>query len=113
MGNAAVPVGNGGRRVCGISGRITWIARQGHWVAIMVPIDWTECAPIETVPGQRGGRPVIKVTRLRPMGLRTVTNQEQGSGWLVENQGGIKPDPVLAVLGYYDNHKKARVPHLA
>jgi uncharacterized protein (DUF433 family) len=31
----------------------------------MQHIDWTECDLIETVPGKRGGKPVIKGTRLR------------------------------------------------
>ncbi len=29
----------------------------------MKDIDWGECALIETVPGKRGGKPVIKATR--------------------------------------------------
>jgi len=32
---------------------------------------------------------------------------------LIENHGGITPDTVRAVFDFYDNHKKARVPHLA
>ena len=77
----------------------------------MEHIDWTECALIETVPGKRGGKPVIKGTRLRPEDI--LTNREQGIEWLVENHGGITPDTVRAVFDFYDNHKKARVPHLA
>jgi uncharacterized protein (DUF433 family) len=79
--------------------------------AIMEHIDWTECALIKTVPGKRGGKPVIKGTRLRPEDL--LTNREQGIEWLVENHGGITPDTVRAVFDFYDNNKKARVPHLA
>jgi uncharacterized protein (DUF433 family) len=77
----------------------------------MEQIDWTECALIETVPGKRGGKPVIKGTRLRPEDL--LTNREQGIDWLVENHGGITPDTVRAVFYFYDSRKKARVPHLA
>jgi len=77
----------------------------------MKHIDWTECSLIETVPGKRGGKPVLKGTRLRPEDL--LTNREQGIEWLVENHGGITPDTVRAVFDFYDNHKKASVPHLA
>jgi uncharacterized protein (DUF433 family) len=77
----------------------------------MEHIDWTECALIDTVPGKRGGKPVIKGTRLRPEDL--LTNREQGIEWLVENHGGITPDTVRAVFDFYDNLRKARVPHLA
>jgi uncharacterized protein (DUF433 family) len=66
---------------------------------------------IETVPGKRGGKPVIKGTRLRPEDL--LTNREQGIEWLVENHGGITPDTVRAVFNFYDTHKKAIVSHLA
>ena len=45
----------------------------------MAHIDWTECALIETVPGKRGGKPVIKGTRLTPEDL--LTNREQGVDW--------------------------------
>jgi uncharacterized protein (DUF433 family) len=58
----------------------------------MEHIDWTECALIETVPGKRGGKPVIKGTWLRPEDL--LPNREQGIEWLVENHGGITPDTV-------------------
>ena len=63
-------------------------------------IDWTECALIETVPGKRGGKPVIKGTRLTPEDL--LTNREQGVDWLVENHGGITPETVRAVFDFYD-----------
>jgi len=56
----------------------------------MEHIDWTECALIETVPGKRGGKPVIKGTRLRLEDL--LTNREQGIKWLIENHGGITSD---------------------
>src|SRR4051794_30079138 len=52
----------------------------------MQRFDWTECALIETVPGKRGGNPVVKGTRLRPEDL--LVNGEQGIEWLVENHGG-------------------------
>jgi uncharacterized protein (DUF433 family) len=29
-------------------------------------IDWTKCAAVETVPGRRGGQPVIVHSRVRP-----------------------------------------------
>jgi uncharacterized protein (DUF433 family) len=76
----------------------------------MTDIDWTECALIETVPGKRGGKPVIKGTRLTPGDL--LTNREQGIDWLVENHGGITPETVRAVFDFHDRHK-ARVPHPA
>jgi uncharacterized protein (DUF433 family) len=77
----------------------------------MEHIDWTQCALIETAPGKRGGKPVIKGTRLRPEDL--LINREQGIEWLIENHGGITPETVRAVFDCYDNHKKARVPHPA
>jgi uncharacterized protein (DUF433 family) len=77
----------------------------------MEHIDWTECALIETVPGKRGGKPVIKGTRLRAEDL--LTNREQGIEWLVENHGRITPDTVRAVFDFHDRHKRARVPHPA
>jgi uncharacterized protein (DUF433 family) len=76
----------------------------------MAHTDWTECALIEIVPGKRGGKPVIKGTRLTPEDL--LTNREQGVDWLVENHGGITPETVRAVFDFYDRHK-ARVPHPA
>jgi uncharacterized protein (DUF433 family) len=76
----------------------------------MAHIDWTECALIETVPGKRGGKPVIKGTRLTPEDL--LINREQGVDWLVENHGGITPETVRAVFDFHDRHK-ARVPHPA
>jgi uncharacterized protein (DUF433 family) len=76
----------------------------------MEHIDWTGCALIETVPGKRGGKPVIKGTRLTPEDL--LTNREQGVDWLVENHGGITPETVRVVFDFYDRHK-ARVPHPA
>jgi uncharacterized protein (DUF433 family) len=77
----------------------------------MEHIDWTERALIETVPGKRGRKPVIKGTRLHPEDL--LTNREQGIEWLVENHGGITPDTVRAVFDFYDSHRKARMPRLA
>src|SRR5271166_5664266 len=76
-----------------------------RYIRAMKHIDWTECALIETVPGKRGGKPVLKGTRLRPEDL--LTNREQGIEWLVENHGGITPDTVRAVFDFYDSHKKA------
>jgi uncharacterized protein (DUF433 family) len=76
----------------------------------MPQIDWTECPLIEIVPGKRGGKPVIKGTRLTPEDL--LTNREQGIDWLVENHGGITPETVRAVFDFHDRHK-ARVPHPA
>lgn len=76
----------------------------------MPHVDWTQCALIETVPGKRGGKPVIKGTRLTPEDL--LTNRAQGVDWLVENHGGITPETVRAVFDFYDRHK-ARVPHPA
>ncbi|MBV9250666.1 MAG: DUF433 domain-containing protein, partial [Acetobacteraceae bacterium] len=70
-----------------------------------------ECALVETVPGKRGGKPVIMGTRLRPEDL--LVNREQGIEWLVENHGGIAPDTVRAIFEFYDRHKKARVRHVA
>ena len=61
----------------------------------MEHIDWTECALIETVPGKRRGKPVIKGSRLRPEDL--LTNREQGIKWLIENQGGITRDTVRVI----------------
>jgi uncharacterized protein (DUF433 family) len=80
------------------------------YYSTMAHIDWTECALIETVPGKRGGKPVIKGTRLTPEDL--LTNREQGVDWLVENHGGITPETVRAVFDFHDRHK-ARVPHPA
>lgn len=80
------------------------------YYSAMAHIDWTKCALIETVPGKRGGKPVIKGTRLTPEDL--LTNREQGVDWLVENYGGITPETVWAVFDFYDRHK-ARVPHPA
>jgi uncharacterized protein (DUF433 family) len=79
------------------------------YIRAMRHIDWTECALIETVPGKRGHKPVLKGTRLRPEDL--LTNREQGIEWLVENHGGITPDTVRAVFEFYDTHKAALVPH--
>ncbi len=76
----------------------------------MEHIDWTACALIETVPGKRGGKPVIKGTRLTPEDL--LTNRAQGGDWLVENHGGITPETVRAVFEFHDRHK-AQVPHAA
>ena len=66
----------------------------------MEHIDWTECALIETVPGKRGGKPVIKGTRRRPDDL--FVNREQGIEWLAGNHGGITLDTVRAVFDFYD-----------
>ena len=89
------------------------ILAPGHslrYYSPMAHIDRTECGLIETVPGKRGGKPVIKGTRLTPEDL--LTNRAQGVDWLVENHGGITPETVRAVFDFYDRHK-ARVPHPA
>jgi uncharacterized protein (DUF433 family) len=83
----------------------------GCYIRAMKQIDWTQCTLIETEPGKRGGKPVIKGTRLRPEDL--FTNREQGIEWLVENHGGITPDTVRALFAFYDTHKAALVPHPA
>ncbi len=76
----------------------------------MEHVDRTECDLIEAALGKRGGKPVIKGTRLRPEDL--LVNREQGIEWLVENYGGIMLDTVRGVFDFYDAHQKARVRHL-
>ena len=72
--------------------------------------DWTECTLIETVPGKRGGKPVIKGTRLTPEDL--LINRDQGVEWLAKGHG-VDADVIREVFAFYDAHKKARTPHPA
>ena len=61
----------------------------------MEHIGWTERGLIETVFGERGGKPVIKGARLRPEHL--LTDQPRGIEWLVGSHAGITPDTVRVI----------------
>jgi hypothetical protein len=71
----------------------------------MERIDWTDCALVEIVPGKRGGKLVIKGTRLRPKDL--LANREQGIEWLVENHGESRQIRFARCSILYDRHRRA------
>ena len=66
-------------------------------------VDWMQCPVIESVPGRRAGRPVIRRSRVRPEDL--IENIEQGPEWLAENHE-LAIEDVRTVLAFYDTHVK-------
>jgi uncharacterized protein (DUF433 family) len=73
-------------------------------------LNWTACAAIETVPGRRGGMPVIRDSRVRPEEL--LVNADQGAEWLAESHG-LPIEAVREVLAFYRKNKRHLVPHPA
>ncbi len=80
----------------------------GCYIRAMQPIDWTDCALIETVPGRVGGQPVLRGTRLRPQDL--LINRDEGIDWLSRNHG-VAPETIRALFAFYAAHKAAFVAH--
>jgi uncharacterized protein (DUF433 family) len=76
----------------------------------VIDIDWTKCAAVETVPGRRGGQPVVVRSRVRPEEL--IENQEEGAKWLAESHG-LPLEVVHEILAFYRQNKRGRVPHPA
>ena len=75
--------------------------------AIMTPINWRECAAIETVPGKMSGQPVVIGSRVRPEDL--VINRDRGIEWLARNHG-LSVNTVGEVLAFYERHMRTRAP---
>ena len=70
----------------------------------MEPIDWTECALIETVPGRMSG---ARGTRLRPQDL--LVNRDQGVEWLSRNHA-VAPEVIRELFAFHDARKTTLAP---
>jgi uncharacterized protein (DUF433 family) len=73
-------------------------------------IDWTKCAAVETVPGRRGGQPVIVHSRVRPE--EPIENEEEGDAWLAESHG-LPLEVVREIITFYRQNMSDRVAHPA